>query len=741
MILDNIKVFIDSGWYTVPYDRIYYNEKGKKVIEPMRPWSRLVHERNLQNSPAGAVICSNLMVVDCDTEEAAQKILDVAKLPGIVNLGDLAKASDHIGLVVKTGRGYHFYFEADPDIEYCKGPNIDIQATEKRLVFLPTLASEGKTIVAARVISEDGVLKIKLGRLPESLKTYILSLKDSKEETAARKKIRFTGGCPLAKIDKGSKLYFRRLTPKHFRGIPAYRFKIDTKGYLHPNDIVDGDGNEYMIHVAAILASDPTIDINNFWDNMRYINSCWTEPLSDEVLVAKVKGYAEDKYPGCPFNYDEDWEKAAYSFTDVDGVDMTVCYDLNSSKYLVVELDSGKTYLKTSGEIVSFYANRTGTKINPALLASQLPGVEIVFDPLRDFGLSEDKKFNVFKHSKYVEILRSEAAYSKEEIEWSKSCEILKFFSHLFREQSEYWLKFLKRKLTTFKYSPTAFCLFDIEGGAGKGALESWLGYFVGKDKVSSIPYETFKSKFTSDIEGKLFVFLNEYPDDQAARRANTDKIKSLTGSPVSKIEKKGMDPYETVNFSTYMITSNRVSVEVKNGDRRFCVMQCVAKFDDVFREGFFETITSDEEMTKLAIYLRYCVDDLSHNEYMRPPMSEAKEMFLEAASDDTDKAVEAIVSGDWSFILELDSSIIHKDEDMINLTKLAKRLNIPSATLTSKLKPYVSTDRLDMTTFTDRNRKFGPKISTYGRFPKGTLADCVIKSDTNESRKVDLRL
>lgn len=743
MILSNIQIFIDSGWYTVPYDRIYYNEAGKKVIEPNTVWSSMRTVRNTINKPAGALICGKQLVIDCDTVEAAQAILNVAGFDNIRTLDDLAnpEAVKEIGLIVKTTRGYHFYFEGDPDIEDCKGPKIDVQATDKKLVFLPTQASEGKTIIGARTVADStGKLTIKLAKMPEKLKEYVLSLKHGKEETEAKRKIRFTGGSPLAKVEQGSVLYFKRMTPKVYRADPKYRHVIDLKGYLHPNDIKDGDGNDYMVAVAAILASDPTIDVNMFWDNMRFINSLWSKPLTDDELNRKVRGYAEGQYSGCPFNYDEDWEKAAYSFADVDGVEMTVCYDLNSSKFLVVENESGKTYLKSGTEILSFYANRTGCKTNLATLSAQLPGVEIIFNPLREFGLSEDKKFNIYKHSKYVEILRSESAYSQAEIDDSKDCLILNFFRHLFKDQSDHWLRFLRKKLTTFKYSPTAFCLFDVEGGAGKGALESWLRYFLGKDKVASIPYETWQSKFTSDIEGKLFVFLNEFPDDYKLRKANTDKIKNLTGSPTAKIEKKGQDPYEAINFATYMITSNRVSIEIKDGDRRFCVVQCDAKFDEVFGEGFFDAITSDEEMTKLAIYLKYCVEDLDHLLYMKPPMSEAKEMFLEASSTELDRAVSAIVTGDWTYIEELETGLVLADKDLINLSNLARRLNVPGATLTAKLKPYITSGKLQMESFTDRNKKYNAKICTYGQFKKGIMknfVDLSSKIEYNNSIKI----
>lgn len=715
MILNNIEIFINSGWFTVPYNKIYYDENGRKVMEPAVAWSKYIIEKNTYASPAGALICKNVVVIDCDTEESANHLIEVAKFKNIKNLMDLKtedeiekqKLAADVGLIVATTRGYHFYFSDEDSLEPVKGPQMDIQASDRKLVFLPTQASEGKKIVAAKtVLDSEGKLKIKLSPLPDTLKVFIKNLAKGPEETAARRKVRFTGGTPLATIPQGTDLYFRRMTPKSYRADPYYRQIIDKKGFLHPDDIKYGQGNTYMTEIAGILCSDVTINVDKFWSNIRFINSCWSDPLDDKALVEKVRRYAEGKYPGCPFNYDEDWDKAGYSFTDIDGMEMTVCYDLMSSRYLVVDLSKGKIYNKNSHEIVSFYANRRGVKVTASQLATWLPGVEVIYDPMLPFGLLEDNKFNGFKRSKYVEMLFDNSCYSEAEIAWAKSAKTLRFFKHLFGDSCDYWLSFLRKKLTTFSYSPTSFYLFDERGGAGKGVLEAWLGYFVGKDKVANVPYETFRSKFTSDIEGKLFVFLNEFPDNPIERRTITDKIKGLTGSSIAKIEKKGLDPYEAINLATYMLTSNKVSIEIKDGDRRFCVVQCLKKFDDVFGEHFFETITGDEELRKVAIYLKHCVSDLPHKQYVNPPMNDAKSMFLDSVSTDLDRAVSALLANDWSALEEIQEGCVEAEKHAVNLSLLAKRLGVTVSSLMSKLKPYIIEGRLDGYRKDDRIRK-----------------------------------
>lgn len=720
MQFNDIKIFIDSGWHTVPYDSITYNKEGRKEAKPSIKWKDFVFNKNKRVSAAGALICGEIVVIDCDSLESTIEFLKVLNIPNLKNLDDLhsyPNLDDHIGLVVKTTRGYHFYFENNYHLDDTKFEKIDIQASNKKLVYLPTEKSEGKEIVCANIAMSEGGRKLFLYKTPKKVFEWIKSNKKEREEVEEKevKKLRYFIGAPLASIEKGSKLFFKRLTPKSYRFHKDYKDLIKEQGFLHPNDVKDGDGNDYFTCIAGILCADITIDVNSFWDIVEYLNSKWDKPLSKDDLHKKLDGYVQGNYPNCPFEYDENWKKLQYSFVDVDGNDITMVYDLKSSKYLIANLSTNEVLIKNSTDAVSYFSNRTGTRINAGKLASILPGVEVVFNPLEPFGLSEDKKFNIYKHSKYLEILNSDFEFSQEDIENSKSCKALPFFEHLFKTQTSYFLSFLKTKFTTFAYSPTTFCLFDDEGGAGKGALEVFLGRFIGGEKVTRIPYDTFNSKFTSEYEGKLIVFFNEFPDEYKARKINTDKIKEITGSPKAKIEKKGQDPYEADNLATFFITSNRISVEIKEGDRRFCVVQCDRKFDDVFKEGYFDLMTSEMELEKLAIYLKYFVSNLDRKSYMSPPNSEAKELFVDCNESDVDIVIRYLIEKDYESIYSMNREIIVAKHGAINLTKLAQYIGVKTKTLTQGLRKKIGQNKLSMEIKKDTNKAFGDSCDTYG--------------------------
>lgn len=721
MRLKNIQIFINSGWRTIPYDSISYNSQGKKEAKPPVRWSEYLDKFNTTPSPAGAVICDSVLVIDCDTIEAAERFLAIAKFDRLKSLKDLGnpELDDELGLVVKTSRGYHFYFQNDGTFTDCKDDKIDILATNKKICYLPSNASEGKEIVVCNtIITSSQTQTIKLYPPNSNIREYINKLAtqavapvgqiERPKEVKAKRQL----GTPLVKIPMGTTLFYKRLTPKSFRDVVTYRKIYDKKGYLEPDDINDGDGNDYLIAIAGILCSEVSVDTKAFWEIMSFINSKWSQPLSNEDLTRKVSGYVENNYPDCPFVYDPLWENYQCSFIDIDGNDIIMVYDLKTSKYVITSLTTWETYTKNTQDAVSYYCNRTREKMSSSALAASTLGVNTIFNPTKPFGLQEDSKqnnYNTYKHSPYLEILNGDTQYTKEEIEDAKNNKVLPFLEHLFKGQTKYFLRYLKTKLTTFKYSPVAFCLFDDEGGAGKGVLEALLGKFVGDGKVTKIPYETFKSKFTSEYEGRLFVFLNEYPSDLQSKRFNTDKIKEITGSPRVKIEKKGCDPYDVENYATLFITSNRVSIEVREGDRRFCVVQCFQKFDNVFPSGYFEQMTSEEELTKFAVYLRESVYKLDQLDYMTPPTSEAKELFIDVNENDLDKFIRLLISQQHTEIAAMDSNILvtYDNKLCLNITIAAEVLNVKTRTLSDEIRKKQGQNKLPKgEIFKDTNKK-----------------------------------
>ena len=73
--LENTELFINSGWNVIPYESITYDENNKKIAYPPIKWSKFLSERNTKISPAGALICGEQLVIDCDDETSALEVV------------------------------------------------------------------------------------------------------------------------------------------------------------------------------------------------------------------------------------------------------------------------------------------------------------------------------------------------------------------------------------------------------------------------------------------------------------------------------------------------------------------------------------------------------------------------------------------------------------------------------------------------------------------------------------------
>lgn len=677
------EIFIKSGWNVIPYDRIYYAEDGRKIATPQIQWKRYKTQPNTQTSPAGALICGSQIVIDCDSDSSTQTILNLIGAD-ITHLQDPdLRRKLPINFIVKTKKGYHFYFKGDKHIPDLKGDKLDVQATDNRLIYLPTKASEGKDVIHC-VVDADG--RIELTNIPKSIKDYVLSLRGGDAEAAENKKVRYTAGTPLAKIERGSDLYYRRLTPRSYRDNIAYTEIIQKQGYLHPNNVNDGDGNDYMIKVASILASDSTIDINAFWDNINFINEQWDRPLTAEALYQKVYRYTDGTY--IPFNYDPEWERVKYAFIDREGKEIIILFDRERKQFIIADMDKNKvTHIKTS-EIATYFAHCFGETMRQSELAMVIPLVTIANQPDLPFGFVNNKVFNICRRSRYVERLNDTAPIPYDEVQRinTQKNKVYAFLQHLFQEQLGYFLAFLKRKLTTFEYSPIIFWLYDHKGGAGKGVLENLLRRIVDSDNLGKMGYDEFRTKFTGAVEGKVFVFLNEFPEELKDRRFVTDKLKDLSGGDEVSIERKGQDSYIARNYTTFILTSNRICVELKEADRRFAVVYCQQTLVERFGPSFYEELMNEQEIMDFILYLKLNVAPLEDLAYRNAPLSEFKKEATESVEGNTERVARLLIENKIEELYDEFKDVINLDTREANITHIALAMNVNTRTLKTQV-------------------------------------------------------
>lgn len=115
-------------------------KKAKKLQIPLFDWSEYLIKFNTIASKAGAVICDSVLVIDCDTQEAAERFLKLANIPNVETIEDLTRegVDDKLGgggIVIKTPiakmpviflkkRKLHFFFKffQIPTLLFCMLP-------------------------------------------------------------------------------------------------------------------------------------------------------------------------------------------------------------------------------------------------------------------------------------------------------------------------------------------------------------------------------------------------------------------------------------------------------------------------------------------------------------------------------------------------------------------------------------------------------------------------------------------
>lgn len=133
------------------------------------------------------------------------------------------------------------------------------------------------------------------------------------------------------------------------------------------------------------------------------------------------------------------------------------------------------------------------------------------------------------------------------------------------------WLAFLIQK-PHIKIGSALVLISD--EGAGKNIIADFLlKHIIGIAGIIIDKIELITGRFNSIIENKLLIVCNEVSSEYGKGRKNFDVMKSLITDDVKQIEKKGMDPYTSIDLSNFIFFSNHETcVPLTSKDRRFFV-------------------------------------------------------------------------------------------------------------------------------------------------------------------------
>lgn len=669
--MDSIVEFIEQGWHTVPYESIKRVE-GRKIASPAIQWKSLVNNKNTRVTPAGAVITgpqSNVIVLDCDNSETVRMF---SKL-GV----------SEARFAVETSKGMHYYFSFDERLSstfrvHKDALQFDLQSSDS-LVYLPTDAAEGYKISR---------LSWPLLPMPEELVNYLVVFKELNEtrkmlsQRSNRLDSKVSWGTPLRRlwdmIDVKREEFWHRVTPTASR--------VNGKGIL-PEEVEAGGGNDYMIGLAGILASDTSIDEEVYEEILYEANSCWEYPYEEERLRPIIDNYKSGKY--LPFEFDSNWMNE-YSSFEKDGDDYLAWFDPIRNEYILYnDTEDNITYKDGNASafagVLSSYKNENITK--KTLVEAVLPSRRVIYDITNtDKFFSNGKKeyFNAAETTEYIEIIRHG---TDEKV--MEPTTILKLMKNLWPEPDhyDYILRFLKRKLTTFDYSPVVIVLFD-KGGTGKSLFFSEVvRRLLGETQTPSVSESTFLEKYNEWIESSVFSYHDEF--SKANRYTVTKLVKELSGSDRVGIRAMQRDVRQITHHNTMYFATNELAFEIKdNEDRRFFIS---SPKDKLVKTSWFNEELSMQQMhleiKGFCQYLHKEVEPLTNREYQKAPSGDMKKIFEEDSQTLVDALIGWIKASDWSSVIETFGSAVI-EEDRLNLTLLREdeKLSGMSANLFTRL-------------------------------------------------------
>ena len=276
-MIKDLQPFIEAGWYTLPLKGALVRlDDGSKTIPKFEQGWKDKYTQTRNDTPAliGGVITgqlSNVIAVDCDNELTFNyfRMLDPSNEAVFFSKGKLKEGVEQVcGTIL-----YEYHQELDSSFSSKQnGLALDFMSTN-RMVYLPTEANKSKVPILA-------VPSLKA--VPPEVLLAILSLRAIKPvslvqpNTVSYRANLYPLVAQFVESGKVDKKLFRIITPKDFRDEQIYT----DYGYLHPKDVPEGRGSEYLSKVSAILGADASISEDTYVSAMKGINDLFATPMS-----------------------------------------------------------------------------------------------------------------------------------------------------------------------------------------------------------------------------------------------------------------------------------------------------------------------------------------------------------------------------------------------------------------------------------------------------------------------------
>ena len=146
----------------------------------------------------------------------------------------------------------------------------------------------------------------------------------------------------------------------------------------------------------------------------------------------------------------------------------------------------------------------------------------------------------------------------------------INFMSHIFDEQLEFGLDYIKILLLYPTQILPILCLVSKERSTGKTTFIKWMKEVFGLN-MTYIKGDSFGSQFNSDWASMLLVAIDEVFFD---KKEITERLKYLSTTNKDKIEAKGKDREEAEFFAKFILCSNNEDnfIQIDENEIRFWI-------------------------------------------------------------------------------------------------------------------------------------------------------------------------
>lgn len=638
----SIKMYIDAGWYTVPLQGKLKRLGNGDKSTPIFPENFKDHyntEFNKEDTELGGVMTgpgSDIIAIDCDSQEAYDlfRTLDPKYKTIMKSVGKL----NANGSEIEAGT---FIYKYHPDLEEnfvvkTQEMKIDFYST-KGFIYLPTEAN--KTKKPWTEIPEIKEVPHTVLALLKSLKPRVVKQADI--QLQGRKWINHLGPQVTQFVEnkKVTEALFKMLTPRDFRDADEYI----QKGYLHPSEVMQGRGSEYLSKISSILGSDESIDEELYSKAMYTINDLFDDPMPKKRIDSTIiEPMIEEKASidgKVIWKYNKNWEHNLTNIVTKLNSSLTLFYDMARKYYYAIDtVDREVHEFKRDTDLFSFVDTVSADDVSKKELRSALPLVKVVSSPQYEFGFFGDahESFNIFSPTIPLSIFKDPVLYKSN---YNYPATIIKYFEYLIPDNymRNYLFKFMRRKLDMFEYSPVILYFLGASG-SGKDLFVSIVEHIMGGPAVGKPSAKEFLETHNGWLLDKYFIQLDEYGDQLSRfdeKELAKGKIKSLTGKPTVSLRLMRTDSFAYEHNATFIMTANKNPLTLDTDDRRVALFDTpqVLRFMPMVEEMGLETFVKKvfEEINDFVYWLAVERENATLEEYMTPPETADKQMLIAA--------------------------------------------------------------------------------------------------------------